>query len=341
MNQCVADIVKRTPLLIAAITQSMGRCQYVPVRLTAASLRPTPIDWVIAAINRGSQKLKGDVMALEAGLYIVATPIGNLADITSRAVDTLGAADLIAAEDTRHSKKLLQHLGINTRLVALHEHNERTASAGLIETILQGKSIALVSDAGTPLLSDPGYYLVRSAREAGVRVIPVPGVSAAICALSAAGLPTDRFVFEGFLPARQTARRHRLEQLGSETRTLIVYESSHRIVDSLQDMLAIFGGEREAVVARELTKTFETIRDDNLAGLVAWLTSDSYQQKGEFVVLVRGDQLPENNPLTTEAEHVLRCLLEELSVKQASKLASKITGVNKRLLYDRAVELKK
>lgn len=280
-------------------------------------------------------------MALEAGLYIVATPIGNLADITSRAAEILGAADLIAAEDTRHSKKLLQHLAINTRLVAIHEHNERHASAGLIEKILQGRSIALVSDAGTPLLSDPGYYLVRSARQAGVRIIPVPGASAAICALSAAGLPTDRFVFEGFLPARQTARRHRLEQLGSETRTLIVYESSHRIVASLQDMLAIFGGEREAVVARELTKTFETIRNDNLAGLVAWISSDSHQQKGEFVVLVRGNQIPEHSPLTTAAEHVLRCLLEELSVKQASKLASKITGVNKRLLYDRAVELKK
>lgn len=280
-------------------------------------------------------------MALESGLYIVATPIGNLADITARAVEMLGRVDLIAAEDTRHSKKLLQHLGIKTRLIALHEHNERNASTGLVEQIRQGQSIALISDAGTPLLSDPGFYLVRAAREAGVRVIPVPGVSAAICALSAAGLPTDRFVFEGFLPAKPTARRNRLEQLSAETRTLIFYESSHRIVDCLQTMQEILGAGRQAVVARELTKTFETVQDGSLASLIAWITTDSNQQRGEFVVLVKGKQPAAGDELTAEAEHTLHCLLEELSVKQAAKLAAKVTGVSKRVLYERALALKK
>ena len=277
-------------------------------------------------------------MALEAGLYIVATPIGNLADITARAVEILGAVNLIAAEDTRHSKKLLQHLGIDTRLVALHEHNERDASAGLVEKIQQGQAIALISDAGTPLVSDPGFHLVRTAREAGIKVIPVPGVSAAICALSVAGLPTDRFVFEGFLPAKQTARRHRLEALSTETRTLIFYESSHRIVKSLLDMQEIYGSEREAVVARELTKTFETIQDGTLGELVEWINTDANQQRGEFVVLVKGKPQPEGDQLTPEAEHVLYILLEELSVKQASKLASKITGISKRVLYECALQ---
>ncbi len=279
-------------------------------------------------------------MALEAGLYIVATPIGNLADITARAVEILGEVNLIAAEDTRHSKKLLQHLGIDTRLVALHEHNERDASTGLVEKIQQGQAIALISDAGTPLISDPGFHLVRTAREAGIKVIPVPGVSAAICALSVAGLPTDRFVFEGFLPAKQTARRHRLEALSAETRTLIFYESSHRIVKSLLDMQEIYGSEREAVVARELTKTFETIQDGTLGELVEWINTDANQQRGEFVVLVKGKPQPESDQLTPEAEHVLHSLLEELSVKQASKLASKITGISKRVLYECALQKK-
>ncbi len=279
-------------------------------------------------------------MALEAGLYIVATPIGNLADITARAVEILGTVNLIAAEDTRHSKKLLQHLGIDTRLVALHEHNERDASTGLVEKIQQGQAIALISDAGTPLVSDPGFHLVRTAREAGIKVIPVPGVSAAICALSVAGLPTDRFVFEGFLPAKQTARRHRLEALSAETRTLIFYESSHRIVKSLLDMQEIYGSKREAVVARELTKTFETIQDGTLGELVEWINADANQQRGEFVVLVKGKPQPEGDQLTPEAEHVLHILLEELSVKQASKLASKITGISKRVLYECALQKK-
>ena len=215
---------------------------------------------------------------------------------------------------------------------------ERDASAGLVEKIQQGQAIALISDAGTPLISDPGFHLVRTAREAGIKVIPVPGVSAAICALSVAGLPTDRFVFEGFLPAKQTARRHRLEALSTETRTLIFYESSHRIVKSLLDMQEIYGSEREAVVARELTKTFETIQDGTLDELVEWINTDANQQRGEFVVLVKGKPQPEGNQLTPEAEHVLHSLLEELSVKQASKLASKITGISKRVLYECALQ---
>lgn len=280
-------------------------------------------------------------MALDAGLYIVATPIGNLADITARAVDTLSGVDLIAAEDTRHSRKLLQHLGIRTPIVALHEHNERSASAGLIGQIAEGRAIALISDAGTPLLSDPGFILVRSAREAGLRVIPVPGASAAICALSAAGLPTDRFVFEGFLPARETARQNRLEQLASETRTLIFYEASHRIVASLQTMQQVFGATREAVVARELTKRFETLRGATLEALVEWVQSDSNHQRGEFVVLVHGRAQPAGDQLTPEAEHILGALLGELPVKQASRLAAKITGINKRRLYEQALQIKK
>lgn len=280
-------------------------------------------------------------MALDAGLYIVATPIGNLADITARAVDTLSGVDLIAAEDTRHSRKLLQHLGIRTPIVALHEHNERSASAGLIGQIAEGRAIALISDAGTPLLSDPGFILVRSAREAGLRVIPVPGASAAICALSAAGLPTDRFVFEGFLPARETARQNRLEQLASETRTLIFYEASHRIVASLQTMQQVFGATREAVVARELTKRFETLRGATLEALVEWVQSDSNHQRGEFVVLVHGRAPQAGDQLTPEAEHILGALLGELPVKQASRLAAKITGINKRRLYEQALQIKK
>ncbi len=279
-------------------------------------------------------------MNLDAGLYIVATPIGNLADITRRAVDTLASVALIAAEDTRHSRKLLQHLGIKTRLTALHEHNEREASAALLAQIEQGSAVALISDAGTPLLSDPGFYLVRTARAAGIRVIPVPGVSAAICALSVAGLPTDRFVFEGFLPARQAARQKHLEQLVQETRTLIFYESSHRILASLADMKTIFGANRQAAIARELTKTFETIRTGTLERLCDWINADPDQQRGEFVVLVHGKAGAVSDQINAEAETLLRYLLEELSVRQAAKLVSRISGISKRLLYERALALK-
>ena len=273
-------------------------------------------------------------------LYVVATPIGNLGDLAPRAVEVLRAVERIAAEDTRHSRKLLQHFAIQTPLVAVHEHNEREIAPRLVEQLRAGGSLALISDAGTPLISDPGFNLVRLAREAGVRVIPVPGPSALVCALSASGLATDRFVFEGFLPARRAARRARLAELCHDSRTLVMYESSHRIVDCLRDLAEVFGGERHAVLARELTKQFETIRGASLEELAQWVSVDSNQQKGEIVLLVAGRSQPEKHQVSAEAEQLLAILLEELPVKLAAKLTARITGLNKRDLYDRALQLK-
>ncbi len=221
-------------------------------------------------------------------LYVVATPIGNLQDISERAIATLKGVSRIAAEDTRHSARLLSHYGINTPMVALHEHNEREITPQLLDRLAAGDDLALISDAGTPLISDPGFCLVRAARAAGFRLVPVPGPAACIAALSVAGLPVDHFVFEGFLPARATARRRRLEELRRESRTLVFHESSHRIVECLGDMAEILGGDRPAVVARELTKVFETIQSGALSALLVWLQADPNQQKGEFVVLVQG-----------------------------------------------------
>jgi len=273
-------------------------------------------------------------------LYIVATPIGNLDDLSSRAVEVLGSVDRIAAEDTRHSGKLMRHWSIQTPMVALHEHNERKLAPRLVADMLKGQSVALVSDAGTPLISDPGFNLVTLAREAGVQLVPVPGPSALICALSVSGLPTARFVFEGFLPAKSSARRSRLEQLCGETRSLVFFESSHRIVDCLQDCQAVFGAQRQAVVARELTKRFETVHSDTLEKLVQWVSDDPNQQKGEIVLLVQGRAEIENHEVTPEAERILTVLLEELPIKKAAKLAARISGVNKRALYARALHLK-
>ncbi len=273
-------------------------------------------------------------------LYVVATPIGNLGDLTPRAVEVLRSVERIAAEDTRHSRKLLHHFAIQTPLIAVHEHNERELAPRLVEQLRAGGSLALISDAGTPLISDPGFNLVRLAREAGVRVIPVPGPSALVCALSASGLATDRFVFEGFLPARRAARRARLAELCHDSRTLVMYESSHRVVECLRDLAEVFGGERHAVLARELTKQFETVHGASLAELAQWVSADSNQQKGEIVLLVAGRSQPEKNQVSAEAEQLLAILLEELPVKQAAKLAARITGLNKRNLYDRALELK-
>lgn len=279
-------------------------------------------------------------MAVEKGvLYVVATPIGNLGDMTARAVEVLGAVDLIAAEDTRHSLPLLRHFGIKAPLQAYHEHNEREASLDIVRRLQDGQSVALISDAGTPLISDPGYHLVRLAREQGVRVVPIPGASALTAALSVAGLPTDRFVFEGFLPARSSARKERLQQLREETRTLLFYESSHRIVETLHDMAEVFGAQRGAVLMRELTKVFETIRGGGLEELCAWVESDQDQRRGEFVVLVRGAEPVEMEAAQREADHVLRVLLEELPLKQAVSIAVKLTGLKKNLLYQRAVHL--
>ena len=227
-------------------------------------------------------------------LFVVATPIGNLDDLSARALKVLGAVTLIAAEDTRHSARLMQHFGIGTPLAACHEHNERDEGNRFIERLLAGDDVALISDAGTPLISDPGYHLVRQARATGVRVVPVPGACALIAALSAAGLPSDRFVFEGFLPAKTVGRRARLELVREEPRTLIFYEAPHRILECLQDMREVFGGDRQALLARELTKTFETLQGLPLDQLCEWVAADANQQRGECVVLVAGWQAPED-----------------------------------------------
>jgi 16S rRNA (cytidine1402-2'-O)-methyltransferase len=274
-------------------------------------------------------------------LYVVATPIGNLQDISVRALEVLRSVTLIAAEDTRHSKKLLGHYGIGTPLLAVHEHNEREVTDKLLRRLSGGNDIALVADAGTPLISDPGFYLVRAARQAKLRVVPVPGPSALIAALSVAGLPSDRFAFEGFLPSKQAARRQRLQALATVTATLVFYESSHRICDSLRDMADCFGGEREASVARELTKTFETIMHDTLNGLVERVSSDADQQKGEFVVLVQGAPARERAVIDTESERLLTVLLSELPLKQAAGLAARITGLSKNALYEHGLKIKK
>ena len=273
-------------------------------------------------------------MTQQAGkLWVVATPIGNLDDLSPRARNVLAQVDLVAAEDTRHSAALLQHCGIGTRCIALHEHNEREVSAGLVERLLGGASIALISDAGTPLVSDPGFRLVRAAREAGIVVSPVPGACAAIAALSVAGLPSDRFVFEGFLPAKSAARRAQLQALLSETRTLIFYEASHRIAETLEDIAAVFGSERRAVVARELTKLFETVLDGTVADLAQRVASDANQQRGEFVILVAGAGEDAAGARLVEGRRVFELLRKELPPGRAAKLAAEISGAPRNALY--------
>lgn len=281
-------------------------------------------------------------MTAPGTLYVVATPIGNLDDISARMLKTLQNVALIAAEDTRHSARLMQHFGINTPLIACHDHNERDQGLRLVERLLAGESIALISDAGTPLISDPGFHLVRAARAAGVPVVPVPGPCALVAALSAAGLPSDRFVFEGFLPARSSGRRQQLEALREEPRTLIFYEAPHRLLESLRDMQTVFGDERVVVLARELTKTFETIKGAPLVELCAWVEADSNQQRGECVLLVEGWRAPEGEEsLSAEVLRILQLLLAELPLKRAAALAAEITGVRKNLLYQEALRLQK
>lgn len=274
-------------------------------------------------------------MAAQAGsgtLHVVATPIGNLGDFSPRALETLKRVDAICAEDTRHTRQLLAHFGLERPLLALHEHNEGDAAAPLVARLLAGDSLALVSDAGTPLVSDPGFRLVRAARAAGVRVSPVPGPSALVAALSAAGLPSDRFVFEGFLPAKAKARREHLQALAAEPRTLIFYESSHRIEETLADMAMAFGEERPAVVARELTKLFETVLDGGLAGLARRVREDANQRKGEFVVLVQG--APEAaDAKVAEGRRLYARLCEHLPPSTAAKLAADLSGAPRKALY--------
>ncbi|MDN2482005.1 16S rRNA (cytidine(1402)-2'-O)-methyltransferase [Vibrio agarivorans] len=271
-------------------------------------------------------------------LYIVPTPIGNLADITQRAIDVLSSVDLIAAEDTRHTGKLLSHFGINTKTYPLHDHNEQQKAQALVDKLQQGMSIALVSDAGTPLISDPGYHLVNQCRQADVRVVPLPGACAVITALSASGLPSDRFSFEGFLPAKSKGRKDKFLEIAKVERTCIFYESPHRILDSLDDMLAILGPEREVAIARELTKTFETIRNMPLGELVEWVRSDENQQRGEMVLLVHGYREEASDTIPDEVTRTLTILVKELPLKKAAALCAEIYNLKKNALYKWGLE---
>ena len=271
--------------------------------------------------------------ATKAGtLYVVATPIGNLGDLTTRAREVLAAVDAICAEDTRHTRQLLGAVGIDRPLLAVHEHNEGDIAWKLVERLKAGECLALVSDAGTPLVSDPGYRLVREVRAAGLAVSPVPGACAAIAALSVAGIPSDRFCFEGFLPAKGSGRRERLAELAKETRTLVFYESSHRIEEALADFVAAFGGEREAVLARELTKLFETVLGNTLAGIAAKVSADDNQRKGEFVIVVRGCE-DDTAARLIEGQRLYAKLAEHLRPSVAAKLAADISGAPRKALY--------
>ena len=275
-------------------------------------------------------------------LYVVATPIGNLADFSYRAIEILKMVDLIAAEDTRHVKMLLQHYAINNKLISVHQHNEEQVAPGLIEKIKQGQNIALVSDAGTPLLSDPGMPLVRMARQEGVDVSPIPGACALIAALSVSGLPVTRFTFEGFLPRTSSARKAFFGTKKNETATWVFYESSHRIVASLEDLATIFPADRCVVVARELTKIYETVVNDSLANVLQQVKSDTNMQRGEFVVLVEGAVIEKNKAeLTDEQLRVLMVLLKECSIKSSVAMAVEITGARKKLFYQAALDLEK
>ncbi|MEQ9915388.1 16S rRNA (cytidine(1402)-2'-O)-methyltransferase [Pectobacterium aroidearum] len=282
-----------------------------------------------------NQDQQADISA--STLYIVPTPIGNLGDITQRALAVLASVDLIAAEDTRHTGLLLQHFAINARLFALHDHNEQQKADVLLAKLQSGQSIALVSDAGTPLINDPGYHLVRRCREAGVRVVPLPGACAAITALSASGLASDRFCYEGFLPAKTKARKDTLRDLGEEPRTLIFYESTHRLLDSLQDISEVLGAERYVVLAREITKTWESIHGAPVGELLAWVKEDENRRKGEMVLIVEGHQA-DDSALSVEALRTLTLLRAELPLKKAAAMAAEIHGVKKNALYRYGLE---
>ena len=275
---------------------------------------------------------------MSAQLFVVATPIGHLDDMSYRAIDVLKSVSLIAAEDTRTSAQLMKHFNISTPLTACHEHNESNKIDILVQKLLNGEDMALISDAGTPLISDPGFKLVRAAQASGIRVIPVPGACAAIAALSAVGLPSDRFSFQGFLASKQSQRLQQLEKLKDETQTLIFYEAPHRILDSVKDMAAVFGADRPVGFAREITKTFETIKKMALGELVEFIAADHHQQKGE-IVLVVGGASEEKDMEQEKLDQLLQRLLQDLSVKAASQLAADLTGIKKKIAYQRALEL--
>lgn len=287
------------------------------------------VSWVRAKVSK------------EAGqLFVVATPIGNLEDMSPRAVSTLEGVSVIAAEDTRHTRGLLQYFGIKTPLMALHEHNEQEATPRVLSLLREGKDVALVSDAGTPLISDPGYQLVHACRNEAIRVSPIPGPSAIMAALSASGLATDRFRFEGFLPRKSKQRHEYLQALADEQTTLVFYESSHRIIASLEAIRDVMGGGRQVVIARELSKLHETFLNGGIGEVLERVVADTNQQKGEFVILVSASPPEDKDELDHEVIRILKLLSDELPVKQAAKLASLITGVARNRLYQEAQRLK-
>ncbi|WOH35843.1 16S rRNA (cytidine(1402)-2'-O)-methyltransferase [Thalassotalea fonticola] len=271
--------------------------------------------------------------------YVVATPIGNLLDLSQRAIEVLRQVDLIACEDTRHTGRLLSAYNIKNKTLSLHDHNERQRQDYIAELLQQGKSIALVSDAGTPLISDPGFHVVRHLREQNLTVVPVPGACAAIAALSVAGLPTDRFAFEGFLPSKSGARQAKLSELASEPRTMVFYDAPRRAIDTVQDINDVLGGNRQIVIARELTKTFETIHADSAENILAWLDGDPNQLKGEMVLIIEGAHIDPND-IPEVAIKTLKLLLSEMKPKTACAIAAEIHGVKKNALYQIALELK-
>ena len=276
---------------------------------------------------------------MSGSLYIIATPIGNLSDITLRAIETLKNVDLVLAEDTRHSKKLFDHYEIKSPLTAFHEHNENEKASGIISEINSGKSIALISDAGTPLISDPGYQLVSEAKKIGINVIPIPGPNAAIAALSSSGIASSSFSFFGFLPAKQASRLKLLKTKRSLDETIIFYESPKRILATIKDMMDVFGETRRVCLAKELTKSFETILNDNLIALIDYLEGDPSHQKGEFVLIVSPDDKIDFDEAKSELEKILPILCDEMGASKASKLASKITGLDKKYCYKKAINL--
>ena len=273
-------------------------------------------------------------------LYVVATPIGNLSDITLRALDTLKSVDAIAAEDTRHTAGLLGHFAISKKLIAVHEHNEHQSAAKLLLQLQAGENVALVTDAGTPGISDPGAVVVNFLRQAGIKVVPIPGVSALVTALSVSGIVQNGFFFHGFLPASRAARRKVLEGLKSQTVTLVFYEAPHRIVVSLFDMAEVLGADRCVTIARELTKAFETVHTCLLSDVQAWLKADTNQQRGEFVILVEAQPLKNQEEISEQTARMLTLLLAELPLKQAVKLATDISREKKNSLYELALQFK-
>ena len=290
--------------------------------------------------EQASESLQQPMSSIAKGsLYIVATPIGNLGDISQRALDVLSQVDLIACEDTRHTQKLLANFSIKNKTLSLHDHNERQRQEYIAGLLSHGQSIALVSDAGTPLISDPGFHVVRYCRQQQLSVVPVPGACAAITALSVAGLPTDRFAFEGFLPSKSGARQKVLAEVKDESRTMVFYDAPRRAIDTLRDIVTVMGAERQVVIARELTKTFETIKADSAGALVDWLSLDANQLKGEMVLIIAG-KVAAPDTISPQAENTLRLLIKELPPKKACALVAEIHGIKKNKLYDLALSMK-